>query len=203
MAKRILHDQYFQLAKKHGYLARSAYKLIQINDAKSIISKGDAVLDLGCAPGAWIQVALELIDPKGGGSGGGVVGVDLQEVRHRFGAGATTIQGDINDLDPATIMAPIGRQFDVILSDMAPATSGHGDAERSAHLCYRVLQLLPHLARPGANLAMKVLEGSMYKDLLDDTKSMFTNCRAYKPKASRDVSREMYIIAHHYLPPNR
>ncbi len=208
MPRRILHDKYFLLAKEHGYLARSAYKLKQINHAKSIISPGDTVLDLGCAPGAWIQVALELVAPEGGagggnggGDGGRVVGVDLQEVRRSFGPNATTIVGDIYDLDPAVILEPVGHPFDVVLSDMAPSTSGHGDAERSAHLCHRVLQLLPHLARPGANLAMKVLEGSEYKQLLDHTKTLFANCRAYKPKASRDSSSEMYIVAHRYRPP--
>ena len=198
MSKRILHDHYFNLAKEQGYLARSAFKLKQINNAKSIISRGDAVLDLGCAPGAWIQVALEIV-----GNTGGVVGVDLQDVRRSFAPQATTIVGDIYEIDPAIILQPLARPFDVVLSDMAPATSGHGDAERSAHLCYRVIQLLPHIARPGSNLAMKVLEGGEFKGLLDHTKSLFSNCRAYKPKASRDSSSEMYIVAHHYQPPKQ
>lgn len=195
MARRQLHDAYFKQAKAEGYLARSAYKLMQIQELKRLIRPGDRVLDLGCAPGAWIQVALEIVGPKGR-----VVGVDLQEVRHAFDQRVHLIQGDAFDLGPEQLTDPVGGLFNVVLSDMAPNTSGHGDDARSARLCWRVLELVPDVLQPAGNLAMKVLEGADYPNLLRDTKGMFAQVKGYKPKASRDVSREMYVIAHGYVP---
>ena len=195
MARRQLHDRYFKQAKTEGYLARSAYKLLQIQELKKIMRTSDRVLDLGCAPGAWIQVALNVIGPRGR-----IIGVDLKEVRHAFDDRVTLIQGDAFEIDPAELTGPAGGLFNCVLSDMAPNTSGHGDAERSARLCWRVLELAPDILAPAGNLAMKVLEGTDYPNLLKDTKGMFAQVKGYKPKASRDVSREMYIIAHGSIP---
>jgi 23S rRNA (uridine2552-2'-O)-methyltransferase len=193
--KRVLHDEYFKRAKAEGYLARSAYKLIQINDDWNLIRPGNNVLDMGCAPGAWIQVAQKLV-----GKRGRVVGIDLKPVPHNFGSRVTTLVGDIEQTDAADMLAPIrteerpDRLFDVVVSDMAPNTGGTGDAERSAGLCQSVLDLLPSLLRPGGHMAMKILEGGGYKSVLDQTAAQFKKAKGFKPKASRDVSREMYII---------
>ena len=203
MARRTLHDRYFKQAKAEGYVARSAYKLSEINRKKRLFRRGSRILDLGCAPGAWIQVALETIGP-----GGSVVGLDLQRVRREFGDNAITIEGDAEQVDPAMLLATgveTPRLFDCVLSDMAPSTGGgaggSGDHFRSVRLCDVVLNLVPHVLRPGGNLAMKVFEGEEYKPLLTATQRYFNKVKGFKPQASRDASREMYIIAHGFKNP--
>lgn len=194
MARRKLHDRYFRQAKEEGFAARSAYKLQQIQGAKRIIRAGDRVLDLGCAPGSWLQVAAEMV-----GERGRVVGIDLNPVRIHLGENVSAMVGDITDADPDELTGLAGGLFDVVISDMAPKTSGHGDAERSITLCHEVLDLVPRLLKPTGNLAMKVFEGSGYPELLARTKKMFADARGYKPAASRDVSREMYIVGKGYV----
>ena len=214
MARRQLHDRYFRQAKAEGYLARSAYKLIEINERKRLIRRGDAVLDLGCAPGSWLQVAAELVGPRGV-----VVGIDLKAVVAEMAANVRTIEGDINAVSAEDLLASArrvdvpmpesarradvpaeeaGGGFQVVLSDMAPNTTGAGDDFVSERLCRRVLELLPGVLKPGGNLVMKVLEGSGYPLLLSDTSAMFTACKGFKPRASRDTSREIYIVGRGY-----
>lgn len=196
MARRVLHDQFFKKAKAEGYLARSAYKLQEINERKRLFGQGARVLDLGCAPGAWLQIAAEMAGPRGV-----VVGIDLKEVRDRIGPNVTSIQGDIYKTDPAALLTPAGGMFDAVLSDMAPDTTGHGDHFLSVRLCRRVLDMLPALLKRGGNLTMKVFEGEEYPALLRETAAMFDSAKGFKPKASRDVSSEMYIVAHGYKAP--
>ena len=190
MARRDLHDEYFNRAKAEGYLARSAYKLKEIQHRKRLMRRGDRVLDLGCAPGAWLQVAAEFV-----GARGVVLGVDLQRVTARLPAPATAMQGDVFDIGPASLVERAGGRFDVLLSDMAPATSGAGDHFLSVRLCDRVVELAPDLLRAGGALAMKVFEGEQYPDLVRRTSALFAQCKGFKPAASRSVSREIYIVA--------
>lgn len=212
MARRVLHDEYFNKAKAEGYAARSAYKLLQINESRRILKKGDTVLDLGCAPGSWMQAAAEIVGPKGR-----VVGIDLKEVRHAMPPNVTSIVGDIYDIDTARLLELAGLAppnqtsdtqgkgrggFDVVMSDMAPNTTGHNEHELSVRLCERILELLPALLRPGGNMTMKVFEGGDYPRLLKDTARLFNQCKGIKPKATRDVSREMYIVGVGYKGPN-
>jgi len=178
------------MAKAQGYLARSAYKLQEIQERHNILRRGDRVLDLGCAPGSWLQVAEKLV-----GDSGTLVGIDLQRVDHRFGKSVHVLQGDAFTADPDSLASLAGGPFDVLLSDMAPNTTGHGDDFLSARLCRRVLEFACSVLRPGGNLVMKILEGADYPDVLKETQAMFASARGYKPKASRDVSREMFIIA--------
>ena len=193
--KRVLHDEYFKRAKAEGYLARSAYKLKEIDAAWKLLRPGQRVLDLGCAPGAWVQVAREAV-----GARGRIVGLDLKPVTYNFGRRVTMVTGDVRETPHGTLLAPIrtdarpDRCFDVVLSDMAPSTGGVGDAERSTQLCRAVLELLPNVLREGGHLVMKVLEGGEYKDLLGETGEVFRWVKGFKPKSSRDVSREMYVI---------
>lgn len=192
--RRQLHDRYFKQAKAEGYLARSAYKLKQINDRKKLIRRGDRVLDLGCAPGSWLQVAAELVGPSGL-----IVGLDLQEVDGKFPESVKAIRGDIFQTPAGSLLEWCGGPVDVLLSDMAPSTGGGGggsaDHFRSVDLCRRVLDLARDVLRPGGNLAMKVFEGEAYPDLLRDTARMFAEAKGFKPEASRDMSREIYIVA--------
>jgi len=208
VAKRVLHDRYFRQAKREGYAARSAYKLLEINERRGVIAGGDAVLDLGCAPGSWLQVAAELV-----GDAGVVVGLDLHRVDVPIPANARTFEGDLREIDPEILLAPIREQrpederpprpdrvFDAVVSDMAPATTGHGDDLRSTHLCRDVLSLCPALLKPRGNLVMKVLEGAEYPDLLKECRAYFNRVGAIKPRASRDISRETYVVAQGFWP---
>ncbi|TVQ59820.1 MAG: RlmE family RNA methyltransferase [Phycisphaerales bacterium] len=190
--RRVLHDRYFKQAKAEGYLARSAYKLIELQEKKSLMRPGQRVLDLGCAPGAWLQAAHEIV-----GERGVVVGVDFKPVTHPFPPNVRTIVGDVFETEPETLLAHTsGALFDVVLSDMAPNTTGHDDHFPSVRLCERVLDLAPRVLAPTGNLAMKVFEGETYPDLLRRCQRSFAKVKGFKPKASRDVSREMYVVCH-------
>ena len=189
MARRELHDEYFRKAKAEGYLARSAYKLKEIQQKRRVMRSGGRALDLGCAPGAWLQVAAETVGPRGV-----VIGVDLKRVEATQPAPVRAIQGDVHEIDPADLVEMAGGRFDTVLSDMAPSTSGAGDHFLSVRLCERVLELAPALLKPGGALVMKVLEGEQYPDLLRRMGAIFEQCKGLKPAASRSVSSEMYIV---------
>jgi 23S rRNA (uridine2552-2'-O)-methyltransferase len=196
MAKRELHDRYFRQAKREGYLARSAYKLIEIDDKRRLIRKGDRVIDLGCAPGSWLQVAAERT-----GSRGYVVGIDLKPVSGPFARNVRTVVGDFTEIDPALLLDREGRLANVVLSDMAPNTSGHGDHFMSVRLCDQILDRLPMLLRKGGSFAMKVFEGEAFPPLLERTRRMFHDVKVIKPRATREVSREVFVTAKRYKPP--
>jgi 23S rRNA (uridine2552-2'-O)-methyltransferase len=195
---RKLHDKFFKQAKAEGYVARSAYKLQEINDKKRLLRRGDRVLDLGCAPGSWLQVVEQLI-----GDRGVAVGIDLQKVDTRFSARVHVLQADAFTIDPPELLSLSGGPFNVVLSDMAPNTTGHGDDFLSVRLCRRVLDLLPAVLAPGGHVVMKVLEGAEFPQLLKDTKRLFREAGATKPAASRDVSREIFIVGMGYQPPQQ
>lgn len=193
---REIQDHYFREAKREGYLSRAAYKLIEIDDRKKILRPGDRVLDCGAAPGSWLQVAAKRIGP-----GGMVVGVDLQPIMHRFNEpNIRVVQSDFTTIDAQELLqsdTKSTRLFDVILSDMAPNTSGdpQGDHHRSARLCEALLDRCPALLRPGGNLIMKIFEGERYPELLKRAVTMFDSAKGFKPKASRSESAEMYVVA--------
>lgn len=217
MARRVLHDRFFLQAKREGYLARSAYKLTELHERKKLFLPGDAVLDLGCAPGAWLQVASEIVGPEGI-----VVGVDLKPVEARIAPNVLTLVGDLTLLTPEQLTAPLQpseppeagpapppgpaprapRRYDVVMSDMAPNTMGGAggsiDHFRSVRLCEAVLDRLPGVLRPGGATVMKVFEGEAFAELLKRTKRVFRDAGAIKPSASRDVSRETYLFGFNY-----
>ena len=194
---REIHDHYFHQAKRDGYLSRAAYKLEEIDDRKKVLSKGDAVLDCGCAPGSWLQVAARRVGPKGI-----VIGIDLKPIKQRFQEGnIRTIEGDLCEAKASDLLREVQRdRFDVVLSDMAPSTTGDPtrDHFRSAQLCEALVDRLPHLLKSGGHLVMKVFEGETYPDLLARLKPIFGKVKGFKPKASRSESVEMYVIAHDY-----
>lgn len=197
--QRKLHDKFFKLAKAEGYVARSAYKLLEIQERYNLIRPGMRVLDLGCAPGSWLQVVEKLI-----GRQGVAAGIDLQEVKPAFGRNVHTTIGDIFKTPAEMFLGPTeGRLYDLVISDMAPNTTGHADDFASVNLCRRVLELLPTILRPQGACVMKVLEGAAYPELLAETKALFRFVKGLKPEASRDVSREMFIIAEGYRPPSK
>lgn len=198
---RKIHDRFFKQAKEEGFAARSAYKLKEIQERRRIIRKGDRVLDLGCAPGSWVQVASELVGP-----GGRVVGIDLKPVTIGQTAhdNCKTLVADAFRTDSVALLGLLNdsgntQRFDVVLSDMAPNTEGGAggttDHFRSVDLCRRVLELVASVLKTGGHCVMKVFEGEAYPALLKETGRMFEEVKGLKPQASRDVSREMFVIA--------
>lgn len=193
--KRKLQDKYFRQAKREGYLARSAYKLLEINKRRKLIKKGDRVLDLGCAPGSWLQVAEKII-----GEEGTLVGIDLQPVGGRFGPNVRTIVGDFTKTTAAELLGGEDELFDVVISDMAPSTTGHGDHFFSERLCQDIIDVLPELLKQRGTCTMKVLEGETFPHLLWRMKNCFRIAGAIKPDACRDVSRETYLYGIGFRP---
>ena len=190
---REIHDHYFKQAKRDGYRSRAAYKLIEIDERKSILSRGNRVLDAGSAPGSWLQVASQRV-----GKNGSVVGIDLKPIEPLSQCSNIVIhQGDFREIEARELLddEPDAR-FDALLSDMAPGTTGdpRRDHFRSAQLCEVVLDRCNALLRQGGNFVMKTFEGERYPELLERMKTMFDNVRGFKPKASRNASVEMFLI---------
>ena len=185
-------DHYYKKAKKEGYLARSAYKLKQIDSRYNILSKGDVVVDLGAAPGGWSQVALEKV-----GMGGMVIGVDLKEIEAE---GVIAIRGDMTkDETLAQVREAAGGPVDVVLSDMSPRISGNYsmDHARSVHLSQIALQAALKLLRPGGHFAVKVFQGDLFKGFYDEVGEHFGYHQGQTPKATRKGSSEAYVIGKH------
>jgi len=194
----MVNDGYAKRARHEGYAARSAYKLIQINDKHKVIARGDRVLDLGSSPGSWLQVARELA-----GDRAPLAGVDLKPVR--AAVDAKTAEGDAFEMTPEDLLALGGVEaYDVLLSDMAPNTSGdpRSDHFLSVRLADQVLDLALKLLRPGGSMVVKVFEGEAYPDYMERVGMCFEFVKGYKPKATRDVSREMFVIAKRFRPPD-
>ena len=192
---REVQDHWFREAKRQGYRSRAAFKLIEIDDRRKVLSKGDLVLDAGAAPGSWCQVAAKRVGPRGR-----VVAIDLKRIdRHLMPETVELIEGDLREFDPAEVGI---ERFDTLLSDMAPDTTGDrfGDHHRSVRLCHDLLDRARTWLRPGGNLVMKVFEGEAYRDLLDRAAGTFEKAKGFKPKASRGESVEMFVVCHGHRP---
>ncbi len=180
-------DHYFKMAKKDGYLARSAYKLTEIQKKYKIVRSGDKVLDLGCAPGSWSQVALELVGGKGL-----VEGFDLKPITLTAPNGRFFVR-DVFELKEEELQ---GFPYDVVISDMAPNTTGirFTDQARSEDLCRKVIELCQKLLKPNGNMVMKFFEGGGAKDLEFDVRKLFKQVKHLKPLATRKESKEIFVI---------
>lgn len=187
--ERQLADPFVRDAKAKGYRSRAAFKLAEIDDRFHFIKRGTRVVDLGCAPGGWLQVALE--------RGAGVAcGVDLLEVEPL--AGAEILLGDLTDPVVATALADaLGGPADLVLSDMAPNTTGHKqtDHARIVALIEAAADFAEGCLKPGGALVAKAFQGGETADVAARLKRRFAKVHHVKPKASRAESAEVYIVA--------
>jgi 23S rRNA (uridine2552-2'-O)-methyltransferase len=202
-----VQDHYFRQAKREGYAARSAYKLEEIDRRRGLLRPGMRVLDLGCAPGSWLQYAAARV-----GERGEVIGIDLRLVTVILPPWVRAIQGDVFETRPeawAQTLSGQGQCFDLILSDMAPKTTGvpSGDAARSAALALRALELAGMtlarggtLLRQGGALLVKVFQGARFPDLRQGFRERFDRVTVEKPKASRAESVELYLLGLGFRP---
>ena len=182
-------DHYYRLAKEEGYRARSAYKLLQINEKFHVIKRGDSVLDLGAAPGGWLQVAAKL-------SGGKIVGVDLEGIAPI--PGVKTFQADITSESTVDLVKEaLGGDADVVICDAAPNLTGawHRDHAVSVDLSRSALKMAKKLLKPRGNFLVKVFQGDMFLDYLNEVRREFSSVHAHSPLASRKESAETYIVA--------
>jgi len=183
-------DHYSTLAKKENFPARSVYKLKEIQQKYNLIKKGDRVLDLGCSPGSWLIYAAELTGKKGR-----VIGVDLKPLSVKIPSSAKVFTADILSINDE-FYELTGKNFNVILSDMAPATTGNKsvDAARSFNLCEAALYIAQKILMPGGSFVCKIFQGEDFNKFSDSVKSGFKKSRIFKPKSSRKASKEIYII---------
>ena len=185
-------DPYARRAKKEDYRSRAAYKLLQINKKFRLMHKGDAVLDLGCGPGGWSQVAAKTVGPKGL-----VVGVDLEDVQPF--PGLTFVRGDLasETTQAAARACLLGRSARVVLSDMSPNISGtYGlDHLRSMMLARLAVDFGLPLLEEGGHLVVKTFEGEYSADLVSRLRTRFSRVKRYRPEATRKASSEVYVVA--------
>ncbi|AHG02562.1 23S rRNA methyltransferase [Halobacterium sp. DL1] len=188
-------DHYYNKSKQEGYRTRAAYKLQQIDDEFGLLFGGATVVDLGAAPGGWLQVAAEEA-----GARGRVIGVDFQRIDDiDTEAGFQTIRGDMTEEDTREqIRQAAGSSgVDVVLSDMAPNMTGEYnlDHARSVHLARQALDTAREVLVDGGHFAVKVFDGQDFKEFLADVEEEFAFTRTYTPDASRDSSSELYVVA--------
>lgn len=187
--ERQLNDPYVSKAKREGYRSRAAYKLLEIDEKTKLLKKGQLVVDLGAAPGGWSQVA--------GQKGCEVVGIDLLEIDPM--PGITFLQMDfMDDNAPAALIEALaGRKADIVLSDMAPNTTGHKNTDhlRIMGLVEAAYYFAKDVLNPDGAFIAKVFQGGAQNTLLAEMKRDFKATKHIKPPASRSDSSETYLIA--------
>jgi 23S rRNA (uridine2552-2'-O)-methyltransferase len=195
-------DRFFKKAKKDSFVARSVFKLEEIDRRHQLIERGDRIVDLGASPGSWMQYLAKAV-----GQNGAVVGYDLEPVRVAAGARAKTFVADVFELTPEAIRAEIAGitgedpagpvRVDAVLSDMAPKLSGIRDTDqaRSIGLVERALELADALLRQDGRFVAKFFQGRDADALQKRVREMFVEVKVLRPEATREGSREAFIIA--------
>jgi 23S rRNA (uridine2552-2'-O)-methyltransferase len=183
-------DHYSQRAKKERFPARSVYKLKEIQKKYGLIKKGNKILDLGCAPGSWLLYAADLT-----GNTGQVIGIDLVPVKIHVPSHVKIYTGDILSMDEA-YFSSLGQDFNVVMSDMAPSTTGNRlvDSTRSFNLCQMALTVAQTTLKTGGSFVCKIFQGEDFKKFSDSVKAVFNRHKIFKPQSTRKVSKEIYII---------
>ncbi len=194
--RRKRHDAYHRRARKQGFRARAVFKLQEIDEKLQLLRPGARVLDLGCSPGSWLQYAGTRV-----GAAGVLVGLDRTELDPPV-PGARLLVGDVMNIDIAELLGELDA-FDVVLSDMAPDTSGvrNVDQARSELLFERALEIAEATLAPGGHFVGKLFQGPAFSELLQHCRRHFSNVKVIKPKGSRQASIEQYIVARGLKPP--
>jgi len=185
-------DYYYRKAKEEKFRSRAAYKLLQAVKKYRFIKSGDVVVDLGAAPGGWIQAARKIV-----GETGFILGVDLKPIEPFDEDNILTIVADITD--PKTveqIKTLLPKPADAVISDVSPKISGiwEVDHARQIDLAICSMKISKHILKPKGNFFVKVFEGDMFQDFVDKVKNSFSTVRIVKPKASRAKSSEIYVL---------
>tara|TARA_Y100000590_G_scaffold348397_2_gene399399 strand:+ start:8117 stop:8788 length:672 start_codon:yes stop_codon:yes gene_type:complete len=196
--ERQLNDPYVQEANRLGYRSRAAFKIIEINEKYKIFKKGQCVIDLGAAPGGWSQIAADKVN--GDNASGQVLAIDILPIDSL--AGVTPLQLDIyNENIVDAIKANLKKKnADVVLSDMAPSTTGHKDTDhlRIVSLLEHALDISEEILENGGTFLGKVFRGGTEKEILNRMKKNFQIVKHIKPKSSRADSTELYVIGLNY-----
>jgi 23S rRNA (uridine2552-2'-O)-methyltransferase len=187
-----VNDPFVQLAQKDGYRSRAAYKLLEINDKDRLLKPGMVVVDLGATPGGWSQIAAREV-----GRGGKVIALDLLPLDPL--SGVDFIQGDFREESVLKQLQDLlaGRQVGLVISDMAPNMSGvlNADLARALYLAELAMDFALEQLQPGGQFLVKVFQGAGFEEYLKLMRSRFGKVVTRKPKASRDRSSELYLLA--------
>ncbi len=188
-------DHYTRMARKNQYPARSVYKLKEIQTKYRLIRPGSRVLDLGCAPGAWLLYAAEKTGPQGY-----VVGIDTKPISITLPDQVQAITADLFTLEK-DFWETVGASFDIIMSDLAPATTGNKmvDTARSFALCEAALDVACNHLAIGGSFVCKVFQGDDFQPFVATVKRLFKRYDIFKPQSSRKASREIYITGLTFL----
>ena len=192
-------DHYYRKAKKEKYRSRAAYKLLQAVEKYGFIRPNDVVVDLGAAPGGWLQIARQIV-----GENGFVLGVDLREIRPLNYENVYTIVGDIREKDTVRrIRAILPHPADVVISDISPNMSGiwELDHARQIELAECALEIALSVLRRRGNFFTKVFQGDLFNQFLRKAGKYFRRVKIFKPKASRKESAEIYVLGMNYMQP--
>jgi 23S rRNA (uridine2552-2'-O)-methyltransferase len=192
-------DYFYRRAKELKLRSRAAFKLRQLDDRYKLLRRGDVVVDLGAAPGGWLQVAREMV-----GNEGFVLGVDLQQIAKLPHANVKTLVADITDSStPELIRGNLPRPADVVLSDASPKISGvwSVDHSRSIELARTALAIAGNVLAQGGKLLIKVFQGELFQEFVGEVKEKFGFIKISKPPASRKGSAEAYVIAKEFRRP--
>ena len=189
--KRQLNDPYVKLAKKQNYRARSAFKLLEINQKFKIIEKAKNVVDLGAAPGGWLQVIRRINNRAN------IVGVDLQDIEPIDDVKLIKADFLAEDSKELIMEAMDAEGFDLVLSDLAPKTSGHNltDHWRILDLADDVLEFSIKYGLKDSNLVCKLFKGGEENEFIAKAKKLYTKVKMVKPESSRKESSEMFLVA--------
>ena len=184
-------DHLTRRARTENYPARSVYKLEEIQNKFKVIKKNDQVLDLGCAPGSWLLYAAKQVGPVGR-----ILGLDLSPVDIRLPENVKAVQENVLNLENSTLVDENAR-FNVVLSDMAPSTSGRKDVDaiKSYELCCMALAVAEKYLRPGGHFVCKIFQGNEFTEFQKKVRSKFKESKIFKPDSCRKQSKEIYIIA--------
>lgn len=193
------HDAYYRKAKQEGYRSRASYKLMDLQHRFHIFSPGDVVLDLGAAPGGWLQVAAKFVGPKGK-----VVGVDLQPIDGIPQSNVIFVEADITDSrTPDNLDERLGRPVDCVISDLSPKLSGIRDADdaRCLALNRTALEVAIRFLRPGGCFLVKSFVSEELRTFSSELKTHFRSVQRTRPNASRRGSSEIYLFAKEFKSP--